>query len=446
MVIVIHSHINDKTIEANLGNPEYSYYFVLKAFKPVLEKLGTVVTVTEPENHVDAIYEFCKRVGEQCVFLSFAPPHRTPLDLICPTIPVFAWEFDKIPNETWCEDLRNDWTIVLHRLNVAITHSSYAVNATKTAMGSDFLIASLPAPVWDQFATDKAGGSAIKSFCLTLSGEFSDSWASESSDVLVAQNQVTPAKQLNASVALEFDFNEMPTVPPFEFLEHDPEQNSFELDISGVIYTSVFNPDDGRKNWQAMLLVFCSTFKNVEDAVLILKLTSIHILQHKHSVARLLKSQGELRCRIVVIYDYLSSDSYERLCVGSSYTLNASYCEGQCLPLMEYMSRGVPAVSPNHSAMYDYIHEDNAFIIECTPKPTFWPQDPRRKKTTQWFQFDSNSLKEKLLESYSIAKQEPMRYRNMADNAKETLKQHCSQPVVEQQLRVLLNQVLSIQN
>src|ERR1035437_7476303 len=41
------------------------------------------------------------------------------------------------------------------------------------------------------------------------------------------------------------------------------------LDIDGVVYTTVFNPYDGRKNWIDMLCTFCWAFRDIEDATLI---------------------------------------------------------------------------------------------------------------------------------------------------------------------------------
>src|SRR5471030_77618 len=101
MIIIIYSDTNAGSIEKNLGLPEYSYYFVLKEFKPILERMGIVVPVTDPAREVDAIYRNAQAHGESCVFLSFSPPHKTAIGLECPTIPVFAWEFNTIPQEMW---------------------------------------------------------------------------------------------------------------------------------------------------------------------------------------------------------------------------------------------------------------------------------------------------------------------------------------------------------
>ncbi|PTT63117.1 glycosyltransferase, partial [Pseudomonas sp. HMWF007] len=109
MLIIIHSETNQHTINRNLGRSEYSYYFVLKEYRPVLERLGRVVEVADPVTEVDALYADCHARGEPCVFLSFSPPHRTPVHLACPTLPVFAWEFSTIPNEPFNGDPLNDW-------------------------------------------------------------------------------------------------------------------------------------------------------------------------------------------------------------------------------------------------------------------------------------------------------------------------------------------------
>jgi hypothetical protein len=64
--------------------------FVMERFLPVLEELDTVVRVRSPAAQVDALFELCRALGRPCVFLSFAPPHLTPLGLRCRTIPVFS--------------------------------------------------------------------------------------------------------------------------------------------------------------------------------------------------------------------------------------------------------------------------------------------------------------------------------------------------------------------
>ena len=178
MLIIIHSETNQHTIAQNLGRSEYSYYFVLKEYRPVLERLGRVVEVLDPQAEVDALYRECLSRGEPCVFLSFSPPHRTPVHLACPTLPVFAWEFSTIPNEPFAGEPRNDWPTVLAACGAAITHSNYTVNAVREAMSEDYPIVAVPAPVWDRFAARGAqlqGQTSTEPLRLTIKGLVADS-------------------------------------------------------------------------------------------------------------------------------------------------------------------------------------------------------------------------------------------------------------------------------
>ena len=46
-----------------------------------------------------------------------------------------------------------------------------------------------------------------------------------------------------------------------------------ETQVEGVIYVSVFNPKDGRKNWHQLITAFCWAFRETADATLVLKIT-----------------------------------------------------------------------------------------------------------------------------------------------------------------------------
>jgi len=178
MKIIVYSETTEHTVKQNLGRPEYSYYFVLKQFLPVLEELGGVIVVHDPETEVDPIYEAARRTGEDCVFLSFAPPHKTTTNLQCRTIPVFAWEFDTIPTETWERDPRHDWRYLLTKVGAAITHSRYTVEAIQRSLGPDFPVVAIPAPSWDLMAGIRASSSGRgpkHNTCLDVRGEIIDS-------------------------------------------------------------------------------------------------------------------------------------------------------------------------------------------------------------------------------------------------------------------------------
>ena len=138
-------------LSSSLGMPEYCYYFVLRGFLSVLRELGQVVLVNNPEKEVDAIYDDCRKRGENCVFVSFSSPNQSAIGLRCPTVCVFAWEYDSIPDEVWDGDPKNDWRYVLSEHGRAITLSKYTAAGVKKAMGEDFPVEAIPVPVWDTF-------------------------------------------------------------------------------------------------------------------------------------------------------------------------------------------------------------------------------------------------------------------------------------------------------
>src|SRR5207253_10564958 len=125
-------------------------------------------------------------------------------------------------------------------------------------------------------------------------------------------------------------------------IDFDAPVQDRELVLDGVVYTSVFNPSDGRKNWEDMLSAFCVSFREVEDATLVLKLTHHDAEEALSDILHHLYKNQPYRCRIVLIYGYLADPDYERLVQATSYVVNTSYGEGQCLPLMEFMSCGKP--------------------------------------------------------------------------------------------------------
>ncbi|POA22766.1 glycosyltransferase [Pseudomonas sp. FW300-N1A1] len=422
MLIIIHSETNKSNIVQNLGRPEYSYYFVLKEFRPVLERLGQVIEVSNPDELVDRLYVDCQRRGEACIFLSFSPPHRTPMHYACPTIPVFAWEFSTIPTDTWHDEPRHDWRVVLAASGAAITHSSFTVKAVRDAMGADYPVSAIPAPVWDRFSGRRQGldqKPRAEQVTLNLRGLLIDS--------RTLDLRPYGPEALRDGQAVVFD---------------GPVRDC-QLVLDGVIYTSVFNPYDGRKNWQDMLSAFCTTFRDTPDATLVLKLTHHDIADALNDMLHHLYKNQSYRCRIVLIHGFLADADYERLVEATSYVVNSSFGEGQCLPLMEFMSCGKPAIAPCNTAMADYIDSENSFIVDSTDELTAWPHDPRAAYRTLRYITNWDSLCSAYKASFDVAWNDEARYARMSVHAVNKLEQFCSQAGTEQRLREFFTTVLA---
>jgi glycosyltransferase involved in cell wall biosynthesis len=413
MVIIIYSAETGKSIQASMGLAEYSYFFVLKKFRAVLCKFATIVEVKNPETEIDVIYNECRTRGVPCLFFSFSPPHKTVTGLKCPTISVFAWEYATIPTDTWGGNQRNDWRHVLREHGYAITHSSFAVRAVQKAMGNDFPVWSIPAPVWDdytKFYKKEKASAQLREFVLPFKGSF-----------------------------IDFNGCDVPSVPEEsrkDFIKQrsSKKDKNVSLHLKGIIYTTVFNPNDGRKNWLDLLCGFVWAFRKFEDVTLILK-----VIYHNFEEVREIITDGifqlmPFKCRVVVMHGYLNDDEYAKLVQGSTYIVNAAHGEGQCLPLMEYMSAGKPAIAPSHTAMEEYINEGNSFVVKSSLERIQWPHDPRVALRTFRYRINWESLYNAYLESYSVAKNDSDRYARMSGCAVESLRKYCSKAVVEERL------------
>lgn len=498
MRILVYSETNASTIRNSLGAPEYSYYFVLKEFLPALRELGEVVVVSDPGGEVDPLYRESRERGQACVFLSFSPPHKTQANLECPTIPVFAWEFDSIPHEVWLRDFTQDWPFMLRQFGQAITHSQSTVAASRKVLHATYPMLSVPAPVWDSFAALRALPMATGRQSIRGNGVVFDSWKLDLQSFLhakpdrwhrlfkgeeppdeeegIATAAVEAASRVGwqgwlrihrrylaawyllvlqdllpnaAKAVLRKLLRRQPKAAqgsrePAEIAADVFPQRAlfkpapFALELEGVVFTTVFNPYDGRKNWQDLITAFCTAFADTSDAVLLFKLTHREYCSALTAMARCMARLPEFRCRVLLVHGYLEDADYQALMTATSYVVNASFGEGQCLPLMEFLSCGKPAIAPVHSGMSDYIDEDVAFVVDSWAEATAWPHDPRSAIRTCRQQIDWTSLVAAYRNAYRLFREQPEQYREMADRAVRRMEGYCSRRAVNERLRPFL--------
>ncbi|WP_415753902.1 glycosyltransferase [Pseudomonas leptonychotis] len=516
MKFLVYSQVTAEQIAASLGLPEYSYYFVLRDFLPVLQQLGDVLVIEHPEVEVDPLYDAARATGERCLFLSFSPPQKTPLGLRCPTIPVFAWEFSSIPSEHWLDELNQNWRYVLQACGQGISHSGLTVQAVKVELGEAFPIVSIPSPVWDKFQSLREQPGALplhrciriqvrsgvvldthdvalepympgpdavaKAVAAARALKPTDSQAQTQADTPVAQHspqqsrlQITrrylgewylrvlrellpglpgskPAQPAaSASVELVIEDGglrleprnqvEPSSLPKSGVKPLTPEWslNECNFELSGVVFTSLFNPYDGRKNWVDMLTAFCAAFKDTADATLVFKLGHHEYQSALNDMLMCMARMPKFKCRVVLLQGFLDKAEFDSLIRASAFVVNASHGEGQCLPLMEFLSCGKPAIAPRHSAMLDYIDEEVAFIVESWLDATAWSHDPRLAYRTLRHQIDWSSLERSYRAAYHCAVHEPERYARMSATAIQRMHGHCSQAVTAQKLRQFLS-------
>jgi glycosyltransferase involved in cell wall biosynthesis len=513
MNFILYSDVNDSSISQSLGRPEYSYYFVLKAYRPLFESLGPVHVVSSAAE-VDPLYRQLQQAGQDCLFISFAPPHKTPTDLQCPMVCVVAWEFDSIPAEHWDNDPRHDWSRTLARLGRVITLSTHTAEAIHRTLGDDFPVLVLPTPLWERFADIRQqypGTPVNAGATLQIKGCILDSRSMGlSADGLIApiieqppveivepepipepepepEPQPAPPLTLRRRLFITRHYVLLwyreairdlvpdavrpwlarfrrpqplpiepvvsaPAVPDEPVIsaacaQDEHPQAAFpdtsqtvEIVVDGVIYVSVFNPDDGRKNWHHLITAFCWALRDVEDATLVLKMTQNDLSTYYVELMTLLSQLSPFACRVVVMHGYLQDEQFARLYGAASYYVNASRCEGLCLPLMEFMSCARPVIAPNHTAMRDYIDDRVAFVVKSSQEPTIWPEDARILYRTLRHRPDWGSLKMAYENSYAMAKNQPDAWQAMAGAASERMREYCSFAPVQQRLALFFKQ------
>ncbi len=206
-----------------------------------------------------------------------------------------------------------------------------------------------------------------------------------------------------------------------------------------ILYTAIFNPKDGRKNWEDIITGFVYAFRDDAGATLLIKITYHDLRELYEDIFTFLIELHPFKCRLIFIHGFLDEEAYEQLLRHSHFIVNASRGEGQCLPLMEFMSAGVPAVAPDNTAMGEYISPANAFVVQSSPELTFWPQDPRQVFRTLWQRINWESLVAAFSGSARVYRRKPRRYRAMSEAAAEAQRAYCSNEVARRGIQAVLN-------
>lgn len=427
MILLDYANYSTARVQENFGAPEYSYYFVKRAFRPILERIGRRIEIHDPAREVDAIYEEARRRGEPCLFLPFCAPNTMPSGFACPTVPVFAWEYDRIPDEVWNNDPREDWTWVLDRTAGAITHCQYAAAAVSRSMGENFPVAVVPAPLFESYARAGTPARAWREpFDLVLEGGLS---------ISAGEIDLVPFRP---------DRPSQPAMHALRVLEDaaaNPQRPTQRIRLEGVVYTSVLNPFDGRKNWKDLIAGFVWAFRDTPTATLVLKLTRYDLEDGIYRVLQYISVLGPFACRIILVQGLLSDEAYRALIDVTTFAVNTAYGEGQCLPLMEYMAGGRPAVAPAHTAMLDYISPRNAFVVHSEPYPANWPHDERQAVRCMHHEISFADFVRQCRESYRFARDNSQGYAAMSAAAVEALHDFCSEEVLAPRLQQALERI-----
>jgi glycosyltransferase involved in cell wall biosynthesis len=227
-----------------------------------------------------------------------------------------------------------------------------------------------------------------------------------------------------------------------ERLQVDPVLPESDLSLSGLVYTTIFNVGDPRKNPGEILSAFLLAFSDRPDVTLVIKLVT-NPVRERHELAHLRSLYENLgiehRCRIVVITDYLDDHEMAGLLRATTYYVNHSFGEGACLPLMHSLAGGRPGLAPDHTAMADYVDDAVAFVTRSTPEPTHWPHDPDRRVETFRARPFWADLHRNFLQSAEVVLSDRARYDRMASAARSRMADRAGRTFVRERLASLLS-------
>lgn len=210
--------------------------------------------------------------------------------------------------------------------------------------------------------------------------------------------------------------------------------------IDQVLYTSVLNPECGRKNWHDMITAFFYAFRNEPNACLLIKASADNISGYFSDFHKFLAKFSPFQCRVIIVDGFLSSADYQQLTEATDYYVNTSRSEGLCLPLMEFMVHGVPAVSPRHTAMEDYIWPSNSFIVDADTELTVWPHDPEHRFSAYRYRLNWETLLNQFKNSYVVINENAERYAAKCDAAAKSIKDYASISAVKDKLTNFLGE------
>lgn len=174
--------------------------------------------------------------------------------------------------------------------------------------------------------------------------------------------------------ALRFQASFLGIDPLRQQSKHTPLYATGVADARRRIFLSIFNPEDFRKNLDAMVRGFDMFTQGGSNDILIIKALTdskrfdLHAVVQNVMLAKL-ESGSAFDCRnIVVINALLSDEEMMHLYDLADFYLCTSIAEGQNLPLLEAMARGVVPITTRNTAMIDYIDDANAVIIPTTTR------------------------------------------------------------------------------
>lgn len=212
---------------------------------------------------------------------------------------------------------------------------------------------------------------------------------------------------------------------PIDHHHHAPSTlGASPLTVSGLAYSAAIDYDDPTTDDVTLLSAFLHAFADRPDATLIIRLATTPE-REAHDLGRLSHAfhapRIEARCRVVVVVGRVGDSEALALGRAASYHVETGRTRGRSPAMTAALASGRPVIAPEHSAYRDWIDEEVGFTVPAHPEPTSWPMDGLGKHATTWNRVVWADLRDRLVESASIADDDPRRYERLSIAARERM-------------------------
>lgn len=416
------------------GDP---YGTAFEAFRPLLERMGEVIPLDQPESRLEFAIRKARQRGLEPLHLGFQPLNEMYLTRSTPNINFPFWDFPQIPDDDEPSS-RHNWPRIGNRCSLILTANDYTASSL-AAGGIGVPVQVVPVPLADELfrlPLRRLDETAFLECDAYVFGPSADT--TEENGVLSARTWPSLRTRIKRAVCEAARRTWVravkPCIPPRilrallaaknaaraswrDSGEHRPPP-SVRLELSGVVYAAVVDPTDERSNWEDLLSAFLAALGSRDDATLVLQLATQDSLRIQDVLNYFARLKARHRCRICFVVGFVP-DERQSLPAASTYYLSASRADGAALTLQQFLAAGRPAVAPRHSALAECFDDGAGFVVAADPAPCFWPDYPHRGLTASCCRPLWTSLRDEIAESYKVATLEPRRYVELAAAARD---------------------------
>jgi len=434
----------------NLGQANYSYAFVARQFTRLLETDFELRPLAAPAGgQPSGGWEIAAHLG-------FRPPHEYELLPGVKNVLIPAWEFPEIPRAPWVTDPRQDWARTANACDFILQLCEFTREAFERG-GVTTPMAVIPVPVApeyfevDDWRADRE--IVLETPALVLGGRRATGGGDGPEGPTRPTHPATPGGRsvwLRSARSL-YQRCVHPLVPVWAergvkaglrearrqraLTRRGPVERVDQVTLSGVVFTTVFNPFDRRKNWEDLLSAWQSALGQQEGVTLVLKLVGNDPSGLDEVLSRCQALDLRGGARVIVLTGFLTDAQMVDLARATTWYVTPTRAEGACLPLMQWLAAGRPAVATCHTAIRDYFSDAQGLVVESHPEPCPWPHDPSQVFRTTWQRTVWSSLAEQLQRAYQLAVHDPRRYAELSQGARQVSGERHHPSVVGPRLR-----------